>query len=41
VLEPQASAGNAASIPQPGEAGADLGAGRPSFKSLLLKSLGK
>jgi flagellar protein FliO/FliZ len=41
VLEPQASAANAASMPQPGEAGADLGAGRPSFKSLLLKSLGK
>jgi flagellar protein FliO/FliZ len=41
VLEPQASAANAASMPQAGEAGADPGAVRPSFKSLLLKSLGK
>jgi flagellar protein FliO/FliZ len=38
VLELQAAAVNAASMPQPG---ADAGAARPSFKSLLLKSLGK
>lgn len=41
VLEPQATAVNAASMPQPGAASADAGAARPSFKSLLLKSLGR
>jgi flagellar protein FliO/FliZ len=41
VLEPAASAVNAASSPQPGAAGADVSVARPSFKSLLLKSLGK
>jgi flagellar protein FliO/FliZ len=41
VLEPQAQAANAASVPQPGEAGASDSAGRPSFKALLLKSLGR
>jgi flagellar protein FliO/FliZ len=41
VLEPQASAVNATSMPQPGEASAGSSAARPSFKSLLLKSLGK
>ena len=41
VLEPQAAAVNAASMPQPGAASADAGAARPSFKSLLLERLGK
>lgn len=41
VIEPQASAVNAASMPQPGATGVDVGTARPSFKSLLLKSLGK
>jgi flagellar protein FliO/FliZ len=41
VLEPTPSAVSAASMPQPGDASSSASAARPSFKSLLLKSLGK
>ena len=41
VLEPQPVAVNAASSPPSGEPGAATGAERPSFKSLLLRSLGR
>jgi flagellar protein FliO/FliZ len=41
VFEPATAAVNAASMAQPGEAGAGADPVHPSFKSLLLKSLGK
>ena len=41
VLEPQAATANTASKPQSGDPGAAVDVARPSFKSLLLKSLGK
>lgn len=41
VLEQPPTPTRAASTPQPGEAAANTAAARPSFKSLLLKSLGK
>jgi flagellar protein FliO/FliZ len=41
VLEPAPCAVNAASMPQPGHASSGDSAARPSFKSLLLRSLGK